>query len=57
MITQPRAMLEKIRALPPTGQRDPEAAVSALGREIDKLVFDLCGLTPEEIKIVEGSAK
>ena len=38
-------------------QRDPEAATSALEREIDELVCALYGLTPEEIQIVEGAAK
>jgi hypothetical protein len=37
--------------------RDAEADVSALEREIDELVYALYGLTPEEIKIVEGAAK
>ena len=35
-------------------QRDAEADVSALERELDELVYALCGLTPEEIKLVEG---
>jgi hypothetical protein len=38
-------------------QRDAEADVSALEREIDQLVYALYGLTPEEIQIVEGAAK
>jgi hypothetical protein len=38
-------------------QRDAGADVSALEREIDELVYALYGLTPEEIKIVEDSAK
>jgi REP element-mobilizing transposase RayT len=33
-------------------QRDAEADVSAWEREIDQIVYDLYGLTPEEIKIV-----
>ena len=37
--------------------RDAEADVSALEREIDELVYALYGLTPEEIKLVEGAAK
>jgi hypothetical protein len=28
--------------------------ISALERQIDKLVYDLYGLTPKEIEIVEG---
>ena len=38
-------------------QRDAEADVSALEREIDQLVYALYGLTPEEIQIVEGSSQ
>ena len=33
---------------------DPEADTSNLENEIDKLVYDLCGLDDEEIAIVEG---
>ena len=38
-------------------QRDAKADVSALERELDELVYALYGLTPEEIKIVEGAGK
>ena len=34
-----------------------EADVSALERAIDELVYGLYGLTPDEIKIVEGAAR
>jgi hypothetical protein len=37
--------------------QDASADVSALEREIDELVYALYGLTPEEIKTVEGTAK
>jgi hypothetical protein len=37
--------------------KDPDADVSKFEREIDELVYALYGLTPEEIKIVEGAAK
>jgi hypothetical protein len=33
-----------------------KADVSALGREIDELVYALYGLTPEEIKIVKSAS-
>jgi hypothetical protein len=36
---------------------DPAADVSAWEREIDERVYRLYGLTPEEIKIVEGATK
>ena len=45
------ALVEKILA---AKQRDAEADTSALEREIDELVYALYGLTPEEIRIVEG---
>lgn len=38
-------------------QRDAEADTSALEREIDELVYALYGLTPEEIKLVEGQSR
>ena len=38
-------------------QRDAKADVSALERAIDELVYGLYGLTPDEIKIVEGAAR
>jgi hypothetical protein len=38
-------------------QRDSEADVSELEREIDLIVYKLYGLTPEEIAIVEGAIK
>jgi len=34
-----------------------EADTSALERAIDELVYGLYGLTPDEIKIVEGAAR
>ena len=36
---------------------DPDADTSALEAEIDKLVYRLYDLTPEEIAVVEASAK
>lgn len=38
-------------------KRDAAADVSAPERELDELVYALCGLTPEEVKLVEGAAK
>jgi hypothetical protein len=37
-------------------QSDADADVSTFEREIDRLVYALYGLTPEEIKIVESAA-
>jgi hypothetical protein len=36
---------------------DPEADTTPLEREIDLLVYELYGLTEDEIAIVEGMAK
>ena len=38
-------------------KRDPKADTTALEREIDHLVYDLYGLPPEEIKIVEEGTR
>ena len=38
-------------------KRDPKADTTALEREIDRLVYSLYDLMPEEIQIVEGAAK
>jgi adenine-specific DNA-methyltransferase len=46
------ALVDRILA---AKQRDAEADTSALEREIDKFVYALYGLTPEEIKIVESA--
>jgi len=35
-------------------KQNPDANTTALESEIDKLVYQLYGLTEEEIKIVEG---
>jgi len=35
-------------------QQDPAADTSALEAEIDRMVYDLYGLTEEEVRIVEG---
>ncbi len=34
-------------------QKDPNAKTSALERQIDQMVYNLYGLTEDEIKIVE----
>ena len=39
-----------------TRQRDSEADTAALEQEIDRLVYQLYDLTPEEIALVEGKA-
>jgi hypothetical protein len=38
-------------------KHDPKADTTAWEREIDRLVYELYGLTEEEIAIVEGTAK
>lgn len=46
----------KIFSLPPlaTKQANPKADTSALEKEIDRLVYELYGLTEEEIAIIEN---
>jgi len=38
-------------------KKNPEADTTSLEREIDQEVYALYGLTPEEIKIVEGASQ
>jgi len=38
-------------------QKDPNADTSALEGQIDQMVYNLYGLTEDEIKIVENSSK
>jgi type I restriction-modification system DNA methylase subunit len=52
-----RPIIQLVDKILAAKQRDAEADTSALEREIDELVYVLYGLTPEEIKIVEGAAK
>ena len=37
--------------------RDPKADTTALEREIDRLVYELYDLTPEEIAVVEEATR
>ena len=46
------SLVDKILA---AKRANPDADVSAWEREIDQLVYQLYGLTKEEIEIVEGS--
>ncbi len=48
------ALIDKVLA---AKQRDAEADVNALEREIDELVYAIYSLTAEEIKLVEGASK
>jgi hypothetical protein len=45
------------KAKTPQGQASLQHQIEAADRDIDRLVYDLYGLTPEEIKIVEGGSK
>lgn len=49
-------LIDLVKRVLATKKRDAEADTSALEREIDELVYALYGLTPEEIKIVEGAS-
>lgn len=49
-------VVQMVDRLLQTKQTDPAADVSGLEAEIDRLVYDLYGLTEDEIAIVEGRA-
>lgn len=51
---QQRPIIQLVVKILAAKQRDAEADVSALELEIDKLVYALYALTPEEIQIVEN---
>jgi len=51
------ALVPKLRAATPGAERATlQNAVTATDQQIDALVYDLYGLTAEEIKLVEGAA-
>ena len=52
-----RAVIDLVDGILAAKQRDADAEVSTLEREIDMLVYALYGLTKEEIAIVEATAK
>jgi hypothetical protein len=41
----------------PHDKKSLETQIAATDRQIDHLVYELYGLTPEEIKIVKGAAR
>ena len=45
------------RVLDPNGAAVPGATVTATNQQIDALVYDLYGLTEDEIKLVEAGEK
>jgi hypothetical protein len=57
ILPQGKPLEELVARILSAKQRDAGMDVSALEREIDELVYALYGLTPDEIKIVEESAK
>jgi hypothetical protein len=52
--TQQQPFITLVDEILTAKQADPKADTSALESEIDRLVYELYGLTEEEIKIVEG---
>jgi hypothetical protein len=51
------ALTPKLRAAVSDSEKATlQNAVSATDRQIDALVYELYGLTPEEIELVEGAA-
>ncbi|MGQ9844587.1 MAG: class I SAM-dependent DNA methyltransferase, partial [Spirochaetota bacterium] len=51
LVAQIEALVDKILA---AKKQNPQADTSHWEREIDRLVYELYGLTEEEIRIVEG---
>ncbi|GAK50962.1 putative type IIS restriction/modification enzyme [Candidatus Moduliflexus flocculans] len=51
-----KKIIDKVKEVLVAKQRDPAADTRALEAEIDRLVYALYGLTPEEIAMVEGNA-
>jgi hypothetical protein len=49
-------LIAKVSAILAATAADPQADTAALEAEIDSLVYDLFGLTPEERAVVEGAA-
>jgi len=52
--SEQQPFIDIVRGILSMRKTNPEADISKLEAEIDKLVYELYGLTPEEIKIVEG---
>jgi adenine-specific DNA-methyltransferase len=51
------ALTPKLRAAVSDSEKSTlQNAVTATDRQIDALVYELYGLTPEEIELVEGAA-
>ena len=51
---QQKSIIDKVDKILAAKKADPNADTSALEAEIDELVFDLYGLTPEERELVKG---
>jgi adenine-specific DNA-methyltransferase len=50
-----KPFIEQVKRILAIKERDPDADVSVLEQEIDRLVYALYALTPEEIQIVEDA--
>ncbi|MFO8234441.1 MAG: hypothetical protein R6U04_03410 [Bacteroidales bacterium] len=48
-------IIDKVDQILQQKQQDPTTDTIALEAEIDRMVYDLYGLTEEEVRIVEGS--
>ena len=54
---QQQAIITLVDEILAAKKKNPQADTSAWENEIDKLVYELYGLTEEEIKVVEGNTK
>ena len=53
-LSQQKVIIDEVEKVMATKESSPSADTSALESEIDHLVYQLYGLTEEEIKIIEG---
>jgi len=55
--SQQQPIIDLVEKIVAAKAADPAADTSALEQGIDRIVYELYGLTEEEIAIVEGSGK
>ena len=52
-----KSISDRVKKVMSLKKQDPSADTSALEAEIDGLVYELYGLTDEEVGVVEGEVK
>jgi len=54
---QKEPIISTVKRIIAAKERDPDADTTEWEHEVDRLVYELYGLTPDEIKLVEGSTR